>query len=219
MPTSREGSAEPPPRRPSGPTLVAGLIEQLRPAVAGLVVLTLLTGCAFPLALYGIARLAFPDQAAGGLVTDRGVVVGARLIGQGFARPGYFHPRPSAAGAGYDATSSGGANLGPTNPKLVQAIRDQAERYRRENGLAPETPVPIEAVTRSGSGLDPHISPADAALQVPRVARARGLTEAAVRALVAAHTEGRQLGFLGEPRVSVLELNLALDRAGRPGNG
>lgn len=218
MPTSREGSAGSPPRERSDPTLVAGLIDQLRPATAGLVALTALTGCVFPLALFAIAQLAFPDQAAGSLVKDRGVIVGSRLIGQAFARPDYFHPRPSAAGAGYDATSSGGSNLGPTNPKLAQAIRDLADRYRRENGLAGDAAIPIDAVTNSGSGLDPHISPANAALQVARVARARGLSEAAVRALVAAHTEGRQFGVLGEPRVSVLELNLALDRAARPSN-
>lgn len=193
--------------------LLRALIGQLRPAIAGFVSLTLLIGCVFPLALYAIARAAFPDQAAGSLVSRQGVVVGSRLIGQPFIRPGYFHPRPSAAGAGYDGLASGGANLASSNPKFVAAIRDQTIAYRRENGLSPDTPVPVDAVTRSGSGLDPQISPEDATLQIPRVARARGLGEAAVRALVAAHTQPRQLGFLGEPRVSVLDLNLALDRA------
>jgi K+-transporting ATPase ATPase C chain len=186
---------------------------QLRPAIAGLISLTLLTGCLFPLALYAIAKAAFAEQAGGSLVSNHGVVVGSRLIGQAFSQPGYFHPRPSAAGAGYDGLASGGANLAPPNPKFFLAIREQAAAYRRENGLTPDTPVPTDAVTSSGSGLDPHISPEDAALQVPRVARARGLDEDKVRGLVAAHTEARQLGFLGEPRVSVLDLNLALDRA------
>ena len=147
---------------------------------------------------------------------DKGVVIGSRLIGQTFARPGYFHPRPSAAGSGYDGSASSGTNLGPTNPKLTQSIRDQAKTYRRDNGLNSDAAIPIDAVTSSGSGLDPYISPQNAALQIPRVARSRGLTEAAVRTLVSRHTEGRQLGFLGEPRVAVLELNLALDRAPRP---
>jgi K+-transporting ATPase ATPase C chain len=172
-----------------------------------------LTGCLFPLALFGLGRWLSPDQAAGSLVARGGVVVGSRLIGQGFARSSYFHPRASAAGAGYDATASGGTNFGPSNPKLIVSVRRSAAAYRRLNGLAPDTAVPVDAVTSSGSGLDPHISPRDAALQAPRVARARGLSEDVVRRLVAEHTEGRQLGFMGEPRVSVLELNVALDRA------
>jgi K+-transporting ATPase ATPase C chain len=197
-----------PPSNGLGPNL----LEQLRPALASVALLTLITGCIFPLALWGVGRPAFPSQADGSLVTDNGAVVGSRLIGQTFSRPEYFQTRPSAAGTGYDASSSGGTNLGPSNPTLVQDVRQFAADYRKANGLAPDADIPIDAVTRSASGLDPHISPANADLQVARVARTRGLVEAAVRRLVNEHTEGRQLGFLGEPRVSVLELNLALDR-------
>jgi potassium-transporting ATPase KdpC subunit len=181
-------------------------------------VLTLLTGCAFPLLLLAIARILFPGQAGGSLIRRDGVVVGSKLIGQEFTQPQYFQSRPSAAGSGYDATASGGTNLGPNNPRLKNGgesfagIQQLAEEYRRDNGLESDAPIPIDAVTRSGSGLDPHISLANALLQVPRVARARGLSEEAVRRLVAAHIEGRQLGFLGNPRISVLELNLALDQ-------
>jgi potassium-transporting ATPase KdpC subunit len=192
---------------------VVKLSHHFRPAVASVISLTLLTGCIFPLVLFALGRLLWPGQAAGSLVTRNGVVVGSRLIGQDFTQPEYFHPRPSAAGAGYDGTSSGGTNLGPSNPKLLESVRQLAEDYRRRNGLPPDATIPIDAVTSSGSGLDPHISPANAALQVPRVARARGLREDVVRRLVASYTEGRQLGFLGNPRVSVLDLNLALDRA------
>jgi K+-transporting ATPase ATPase C chain len=178
--------------------------------------LTLLTGVVFPLVLAGPARLLFPSQADGSLVSRDGVVVGSELIAQNFSGPGYFHPRPSAAGDGYDATASGGSNLGPDNRKLRKLrddVRRLADEYRRINALPPDAVVPLDAVTRSGSGLDPHISPANAELQVPRVARARDMDEDAVRRLVAEHTRGRQLGFLGEPRVAVLPLNLALDRA------
>jgi len=185
--------------------------EHVRVAVVSVISLTLVTGCIFPLVLFAVGRLLYPGQAAGSLVTRNGVVIGSGLIGQNFVRPEYFHPRPSAAGTGYDATSSGGTNLGPSNPKLIDGIRQLAEDYRRSNGLPEDADVPIDAVTRSGSGLDPHISPRNAALQVPRVARARHLTEDVVRRLLADHTEGRQLGFMGQPRVSVLELNLALD--------
>jgi K+-transporting ATPase ATPase C chain len=198
------------------PPDVSGLREQLRPLLVGVPLLTFLTGVAFPLALAALARPLFPRQADGSLIVRDGAVVGSELIGQGFSGPGYFHPRPSAAGDGYDAASSGGSNLGPANPKLHEAVRRRAEDYRRKNGLAADAPVPADAVTCSGSGLDPHISPADAALQAPRVARERGLDEAAVRRLVAEHTSGRQFGFLGEPRVNVLPLNLALDRAAPP---
>jgi potassium-transporting ATPase KdpC subunit len=187
--------------------------EHLRPAFASFAWLTVITGCVFPLVLFGLGRLVFPDQAAGSLVMNAQAVVGSRLIGQSFSRPDYFHPRPSAAGAGYDGGSSGGTNFGPSNPKLFQDIRQFAGDYRKANGLAPDASVPIDAVTRSGSGLDPHISPENAALQVPRVARMRGLSEDDVRSLVAEHTQGRQLGFLGQPRVLVLDLNLALDQA------
>jgi len=188
------------------------LREQFRPAVISVISLTLLTGCIFPLALFVLGRLFFPDQAAGSLVTRGGVVIGSQLIGQDFSRPEYFHSRPSAAGTGYDGTSSGGANFGPFNPKLIDDMRKLTEAYRSDNGLPKDAAVPVDAVTRSGSGLDPHISPPNAALQVRRVARARGLTEEAVRRLVADHTQTRQFRFLGSPRVSVLDLNLALDQ-------
>lgn len=197
---------------PGRPAL-APYLRQLRPAIVGLALLTLITGGLYPAVIYGVGRLAFRDQADGSLVRQGGAVVGSRLIGQPFARPGYFQPRPSAAGTGYDATQSSGTNLGPANPKLVGAVASVAEAYRRLNGLPASAPVPIDAATASGSGLDPHISPENAELQVPRVARARGMSETAVRALVAANTEGPDLGFIGQPRVSVLALNLALDRA------
>jgi len=208
--------------------LVSGLRELIRPAMLGILLLTLLTGIVFPLALAGLAFPLFSHQAEGSLLTRDGAVVGAELIGQNFSGPGYFHPRPSAAGEGYDATASGGTNLGPANPKLrdgVKAdpavtgksksftgVRELAEVYRRSNGLSPSSAVPIDAVTRSASGLDPHISPANAVLQVPRVALERKLNEEEVRRLVDEHTQGRQFGFLGEPRVAVLPLNLALDQ-------
>ncbi len=140
-------------------------------------------------------------------------MIGSRLIGQDFTRPEYFHPRPSAAGAGYDGASSGATNFSPSNGKLIEGVRQLAEEYRKRNGVPPNATVPIDAVTSSGSGLDPNISPENAALQLPRVARARGLSEDVVRRLLARHTQGRQLGFMGSPRVSVLDLNLALDQA------
>jgi potassium-transporting ATPase KdpC subunit len=197
----------------------ARLSAQLRPAILSVLVLTLLTGCAFPLLLFAIGRPLFPRQAGGSLLTRGAAVVGSQLIAQRFTRPEYFQSRPSAAGNGYDGTSSGGTNLGPNNPKLKNGaadfagIRQLAEEYRKRNGLAPDVPIPIDAVTRSGSGLDPDITPDNAALQVPRVARARGVSEEAVRLLVAKHTKGPQFGLFGNPRVSVLELNLALDEA------
>jgi len=199
--------------------------DQLRPALLGVPLLTILAGAAFPLVLAAVARTAFPRQAAGSLIARGGTVVGSELIGQKFTHPGYFDPRPSAAGTGYDATASGGTNLSPSNPKLrdgepasgesgepFAGVRELAESYRRRNGLPPDAVIPLDAVTRSGSGLDPHISPANADLQVPRVARIRQLSEEAVRRLVAEHTLGRQFGFMGDPRVSVLALNLALDQ-------
>jgi K+-transporting ATPase ATPase C chain len=187
-------------------------LEHLRLAVVSVISLTLLTGCVFPLVLFTLGRLLYPLQAGGSLVTRNGIVIGSQLIGQEFSRPEYFHPRPSAAGTGYDGASSGATNLGPSNRKLIEDVRHLADEYRRSNGLAPDATVPIDAVTRSGSGLDPHISPQDAVLQVARVARARGLGEDIVRRLLADHTQGPQLGFMGNPRVSVLELNLALDQ-------
>jgi K+-transporting ATPase ATPase C chain len=203
----------PPEEGPPPPSVLAELRSQLRPLLLGVPLLTLLTGVAFPIVLACLARPLFPHQANGSLVTQDDVVIGSDLIGQDFSGPGYFHPRPSAAGDGYDATASGGSNLGPANPKLRDRVRELAQAYRRTNGLSANAAVPIDAVTCSGSGLDPHISPANAALQLPRVARARRRDEADVRRLVAKHTHGRQLGFLGEPRVDVLALNRSLDRA------
>jgi len=190
----------------------------LRTAVLMVVVLTVLLGIAYPLAMTGIAQVLFPYQANGSLVRDSsGTVVGSTLLGQNFATERYFHPRPSAAGSdGYDATSSGGSNLGPTNQKLIDAVKDRTEAYRTENGLAADARVPVDAVTTSASGLDPDISPANALLQVSRVAQARGLSPDQVQTLVNQHTEGRTLFVLGEPRVNVLELNLALDALGAP---
>jgi len=187
--------------------------DHLRTAFVSVISLTLLTGCIFPLVLLVLGRWLYPYQAAGSLVTRNGVVIGSRLIGQDFTQPEYFHPRPSAAGNGYDSTSSGGTNFGPSNHKLIEGVRQSAEAYRKSNRLPPDTTVPIDAATRSGSGLDPHISPQNAELQIARVARARGLDDESVRRLVASHTEGPQWGFLGGPRVSVLGLNLALDQA------
>ena len=186
------------------------VMRNLIVAVLMTVVTTVLLGVIYPLAITGVAQVTFPDQANGQLLQRNGKVVGSRLIGQGFSSPGYFHSRPSAAGTGYDPTSSGGTNYGPTNTKLIDAVHANVEAARKEN---PTAPVPIDLVTASASGFDPHITPAAAEFQVPRIARDRGLSEGAVREIVAAHTEGRTFGVFGEPRVTVLELNLALDES------
>lgn len=184
-------------------------MHNLRVAVLMTVVTTLILGVAYPLTITGISQLVFPDRANGQLIAHDGRIVGSRIIGQAFTSPGYFRPRPSATGTPYDAANSGGSQLGPTNRKLIDAVNANVETARKEN---PSARVPIDLVTASASGFDPHISLAAAEFQVPRVARERDLSEADVRRLVAIHTDGRQLGFLGEPGVNVLELNLALDR-------
>jgi len=177
-------------------------------AVLMTVVTTILLGVVYPLLVTGLAQTLFHDQANGQLIVRSGKTIGSRIIGQAFSSPGYFRPRPSAAGTGYDAANSAGTNLGPTNKKLIDSVEAAVAAAKAEN---PSAPVPIDLVTSSASGLDPHISPAAALFQVPRVARERGVPEADVRQLVEAHVEGRQLGFFGEPVVNVLELNLALD--------
>ena len=177
-------------------------------AVLMTIVTTVILGVIYPLAITGIAQVAFPDKANGQLITKDGKVIGSKIIAQGFSSPGYFRPRPSAAGAGYDAANSAGTQLGPTNKKLVDGVKANVEAARKEN---PNASVPIDRGTTSASGLAPHISPAAANVQVPRVARERGIAEADVRGLVTANTVERQFGFFGEARVNVLELNLALD--------
>jgi len=179
-------------------------------AILMTLVTTLLLGVAYPLVVTGLAQVLFPEKANGQLIERNGKTVGSRIIGQAFSSPGYFRSRPSAAGTGYDAANSSGTNLGPTNKKLVDAVKAAVDVAKLEN---PGTPVPIDLVTSSASGLDPHISPAAAAFQVPRVARERGVATEEIQRLVVAHTEGRQLGFLGEPVVNVLQLNLSLDEA------
>ncbi|MDQ3687593.1 MAG: potassium-transporting ATPase subunit KdpC [Acidobacteriota bacterium] len=198
------------------------MIKNLLTATLMTLVTTVLLGLIYPLAVTGLAQVIFPAQANGSLIERDGVVVGSSLIGQPFSTPGYFRSRPSAAGAnGYNAdapgntyTGSSGSNLGPTNQKLIDRVKVDVEKAQAEN---PGIPVPVDLVTTSASGLDPHISPAAAEFQIPRVARERGQSEDAIRQLVRAHTAGRQLGFLGEPTVNVLELNLELnDRFGSP---
>ena len=198
------------------------MLREVRPAIILLVALTLITGLAYPLAMTGLAWVLFPAQSKGSLIERNGQVVGSRLIGQVFAEDRYFHGRPSATTAPdpkdptktveapYNAANSGGSNLGPTNKALIERVKGDVDKLKAENSSAP---VPIDLVTTTASGLDPHISPAAAHFQVPRVAKARNMPEDSVRQLVNEHTEGRTLGLLGEPRINVLALNLALDRA------
>jgi K+-transporting ATPase ATPase C chain len=185
--------------------------RQLPTAVVVFLVFSVLAGLVYPLVVTGIAQVAFGTRADGSLVERDGVVVGSALVGQAFADLGYFHPRPSAAGDGYDAMASGASNLGPSNPELLDAVAERKAEYRRVNGLGAGAGVPVDAITGSGSGLDPDISPANARLQAPRVAEARGVPLERVLGLVDEATEGRPLGILGDPGVNVLELNLALD--------
>jgi K+-transporting ATPase ATPase C chain len=189
------------------------LLKHIYPAVALTIALTVLVGIIYPFVMTGVSELLFNEKAKGSLIEREGKVIGSRLIGQPFKSAGYFHSRPSAAGSGYDGTASGGTNLGPTSKQLfAEQVRARAKELRSENRNGK---IPIDLITSSGSGLDPHISPAAAEFQIPRVARERRMSEDEVRRLVHKHIEGRQFGFLGEPRVNVLELNLALDEAGR----
>jgi len=194
------------------------LIRELKSAILATLVLAILLCGIYPVVVWGIAQLGFPRQANGSLINPNGRIIGSSLIGQPFSGERYFHPRPSAAGSdSYDATSSGGSNLGPLSQKLMDQVKERVSAYRDENHIPAEVPIPADAVTASGSGLDPHISVKNAELQATRVARARGILEDEIRNHIRQHTEGPDLGFLGEPGVNVLRLNLALDAlVGKP---
>jgi K+-transporting ATPase ATPase C chain len=189
------------------------MLSEIKPAILITLIFTVLTGLIYPFAITGLSQVLFPHQANWSLITANGKVIGSSLIGQNFSKPEYFHPRPSAAGdKGYDGMSSGGSNLAPTNPALLKRLAESAAAFRKENP-AFSGAIPADAITTSASGLDPHISPDTAFAQCDRVAKARNVPVEQVRGLVQSHIEGRQLGFLGEPRVNVLLLNLALDNA------
>jgi len=194
--------------------MIKSIINELRISFIATVCLAVLLCGIYPALVWAVAQGLFHSQANGSLVSIKGQVIGSSLLAQRFAGPRYFHPRPSAAGDGYDAANSGGSNLGPTSQKLIAAVKERATAYRAENNLAPGVVIPVDAVTASASGLDPHVSVPNAFLQARRVAEARGLNEEAVRRSIAAHTEGRDLGILGEPRVNILMLNLDLDGKG-----
>jgi potassium-transporting ATPase KdpC subunit len=193
--------------------MLTNALRDFRTAIIAFVAFSLITGLAYPYAMTGLAQGLFHRQANGSIVTVAGQAVGSSLVGQNFSAPKYFHPRPSAAGTdGYDASSSSGSNLGPSSQALATRVAGDVAKIREENGLAPDAKIPVDAVTASASGLDPHISPAYAELQIARVARERSMSEAAVRSLVRKYTDGSILGIAGEPRVNVLLLNLALDQ-------